>query len=142
MSLLPIADCLVIEHRRCQCGIEYISPAPIIHRLLASPVGEPRKLVLRPRKEDEFPMDIKTVHSVNIAMLHCPLCWEHNMGWLNASALVPKRPTAELVEELFDTRAINEEIAIALLKAGYKLPGRNDKPTYKELTDYEKSQLL
>lgn len=135
MSLYPIADVLIIEHRRCSCcGVEYICPSPVISRLLASPAGESRKLVLRPRKEDELPLPISSVHTVHVAMDHCLTCWEPNASWLVASAIVPKRPLIEDVEQIFNQHNLTSEIGNALAKAGFRIKGHK--------TEYEQALEL
>lgn len=143
MSLLPVADCLVIEHRQCFCGLEYICPAPCVHRLYATPAGEPRKLVLQPRREGETALELSTIHTVNVQMPHCPVCWAEThpgkaLSWLDASSLVPKRPLAEEVGLLFNERAINAEIRAALVKAGFKFKEKAGEAK----TDYEKALEL
>jgi hypothetical protein len=143
MSLLPIADCLVIEHRQCQCKLEYICPAPCVHRLLATPAGEPRKLILRPRHDDEFAMEISTIHTVLVEIPHCPICWADThpgkpLTWMAASTLVPKRPLADEMGLLFSDKAINEEIRNALIKAGIRVPQKDGAAK----TDYEKALEL
>jgi hypothetical protein len=80
-------------------------------------------------------MNIQTLHVVDIHIPHCPLCYETNMSWFEASQLVPKRPLADEVESLFDGKAINAEIRAALIKAGFKV-SPSDKQSK---TNYEKA---
>lgn len=140
MSLLPVADCLVIEHRICRCGCEHLCPAPVVHRLLASPAGEPRKLVLRPRHADEFPLQLQTTHTVRIAIPFCPVCFEPNIAWSDASQLVPQRPLADTVAGLFNMDALDAEIRKSLVKAGFRLEAAPRRAGAKDTrTDYEKA---
>lgn len=101
MPLLPTADCLLIERRRCRkCGNATDVASPRLHRLLHSCQGEPRKLELISHSELEKRGEVphlsapstRTVHILEVPIDACIACWTYDLEWEEASLIFPIRP--------------------------------------------------
>lgn len=91
--LMPVADVLLTERRICQaCGSIHDAPSDRVHRLLSSCAGDPFKRVLRPRKVSELPLDLRVVHTIEVAATHCAICWIPSGGWGEAWRTEPEKP--------------------------------------------------
>lgn len=92
--LMPVADVLITERRICKaCGSISEAQSDRVHRLLSSCEGDPFKRVLRPRKADEFPLDMRLMHTVEVRATHCACCWQPTHAFWEAVDIRPKRPT-------------------------------------------------
>lgn len=92
-NLQPVADVIVIEHRICQgCGSSHLIEAGKVHRLFSSCEGEPVKKVLRLRKPDEPPLDMRVFRIVEVPAAHCCHCWAPTHSWADALAVTPPKP--------------------------------------------------
>jgi hypothetical protein len=100
--LVPVADILLIERRRCKCCDKtYDAPGIFIHRLESSPEGELSKRVMHARREighekgaDPF-VPYRAVRLFEVSVPHCLACWNTNISWQNANAIIPERPEYE-----------------------------------------------
>lgn len=106
MTLLPVADVLIIERKRCaKCGSTFEAPSPFRYRLYKSPINEPdkteiRKLRLEPESRDAqsdlIPLERRTTYYLDIAMDQCQHCWGENTPHATASAIRPLPPVTSL----------------------------------------------
>lgn len=91
--VLPIADVLITERRICKaCGSIHEAQSDRVHRLLSSCEGDPFKRVLRPRKPQEQPLDMKVRYTIEVLAEHCAICWESNTLIGIAWEIAPRRP--------------------------------------------------
>lgn len=103
--LLPIADILLIERRRCtNCDKTYDAPGVYIHRLESSPEGELSKKVMHSRrplgheKGGDPHVELRAVRLIETSVPFCQACWQPNISWQNANAILPERPERQPVE--------------------------------------------
>lgn len=92
--VMPVADVLITERRVCKaCGNIQEAQSDRVHRLLSSCSGDPFKRVLRPRKPEEPPLDIKVEHTIEVLAEHCACCWSPTHLWGEVWNIQPPRPT-------------------------------------------------
>lgn len=103
--LLPVADILLIERRRCQhCGKSYDSPGIFIHRLDSSPEGELSKKSMHSRRPlghergGDPHVELRAVRIFEVSVPFCQACWSPNISWQNANAILPDRPERQWSE--------------------------------------------
>lgn len=84
MTMLPVADVLLIERKRCaRCNSTHESVSPFRYRLFRAPSNEPDKVEIRKLKwepskreiEDLTPLERRTVYYLDVTMDQCSLCW-------------------------------------------------------------------
>jgi len=103
--LIPVADLLLTELRRCRCGATFYAPSTKVHRLSRSPNGETFKQTILVRRGGEAPLPILTKYEITIWLNHCPNCWNANMEWDGAAAIIPERPTLQPLNGQFGSQS-------------------------------------
>lgn len=109
--VMPVADVLITERRICRaCGSVSEAQSDRVHRLLSSCAGDPFKRVLRPRKPDEPPLDLKVEHFITVYAEHCACCWSPTHLWGEVWNIQPEAPVRRpmtVVSQAFD--AMNDK---------------------------------
>lgn len=92
-NLQPVADVIICELRFCRgCGHAKAHTSSRVFRLFSSCVGQPYKKVLRLRKPDELPLELRCVRVVEVPSDHCQECWHDNLHWHDAVLITPEKP--------------------------------------------------
>jgi hypothetical protein len=106
MTMLPVADVLIIERKRCaKCLTISEAPSPFRYRLFKSPTNEPdkteiRKLMWEPNKTSEqadlVPLARRSIYYLDITMDQCEQCWSANIDHAAAVKIRPLPPVTHL----------------------------------------------
>jgi hypothetical protein len=91
--VMPVADVLITQRTVCKaCGSVQEATSDKVHRLLSSCEGDPFKRILRPRKPDEHPLEMRCRHTITIEADHCAICWTTTHFFSQAWEITPQRP--------------------------------------------------